>query len=66
MSKMNVFEWMRSYGYNKPLQLFIFTDVIRCSRLPLCVGYFINLKFISVSSNIYQLLYLVQLKKQIG
>ena len=26
-------------------QLFIFTNVIRCSRLPLCVGYFICFKF---------------------
>ena len=27
-------------GTIKPLQLFIFTNVTRCSRLPLLVGYF--------------------------
>ena len=49
-----------------PLQLFIFTDVIRCSRLPFWVGYFIYLKFTGVSSIVYHSLHLVQLKKQIG
>ena len=41
-----------------PLQLFIFTNVLRCSRLALWVGYFICLKFIRVSSIVYQSLYL--------
>ena len=36
------------------LQLFIFTNVIRCSKLPLWVGYFIYLKFTCVSSIVYQ------------
>ena len=48
-----------------PLQLFIFTTVIRCSRLQLCVGYFVYLKFTHVSSIVYQLLHLLQLNKQI-
>ena len=39
------------------LQLFIFTNVIRCSRLPLWVGYFIYLKFTRVSSIVYQSLH---------
>ena len=65
------------YKYNKskihgvkdtinPLRLFIFTNVLRCSRLPLWVGYFIYLKFACISSIVYQLLNLAQLKKQIG
>ena len=33
-----------------PLQLFIFTNVIRCSRLTLWVGYFIYFNFTHVSS----------------
>ena len=33
-----------------PLQLFTFTKVIRCSRLPLSLGYF---KFSCVSSIVY-------------
>ena len=37
-----------------PLQLFIFTNVIRCSRLPLGVGYFVYFKFTRVSSIVYQ------------
>ena len=41
-----------------PLQLFISTNVIRCSRLQLWVGYFIYLKFTRVTSIIYQLLHL--------
>ena len=41
-----------------PWQLFIFTNVIRCSRLPLWVGYFIYFKFTSVSSIVYQSLQL--------
>ena len=48
-----------------PLQLFIFTTVMRCSRLQLWVGYFIYLKFTHVSSIVYQLLHLLQLDKQI-
>ena len=38
-----------------PLQLFIFTNVIGCSRLPIWVGYFIYLKFTRFSSLVYQL-----------
>ena len=49
-----------------PWQLFIFTNVIRCSRLLLWVGYFIYLKFTCISLIVYQLLNLAQLKKQIG
>ena len=41
-----------------PLQLFIFTNVICCSRLPLWVGYFIYFKFTRVSSIVYQSLHL--------
>ena len=48
------------------LQLFLFTNAIRCSRLPLWVSYFIYLKFTRVSSIVYQLLHLAQSKKQIG
>ena len=33
-----------------PIQLFIFTNVIRCSRLPLWVGYFFHLKFARITS----------------
>ena len=40
-----------------PLQLFIFTNVIRCFRLPLWVGYVIYLKFTRVSSIVYQSLH---------
>ena len=40
-----------------PVQLFILTNVIRCSRLPLWVGYFIYLKFTRVSSIVYQSLH---------
>ena len=39
------------------LQLFIFTDVIRCSRLLIWVGYFIYLKSTRVSSIVYQSLH---------
>ena len=46
-----------------PLQLFIFTNVIRCSRIPHEVGYFIYFIFTRVSSIAVSL---VQLKKQIG
>ena len=41
-----------------PLQLFNFTNVIRRSRLPLWIGYFIYFKFTRVSSIVYQLLHL--------
>ena len=37
-----------------PLQLFLFTDVIRCSRLLLWVDYFIYFEFTRVSSIVYQ------------
>ena len=40
-----------------PLQLFIFTNVIRYSRLPIWVGYFIFFKFTHVSSIVYQSLH---------
>ena len=36
-----------------PLQLFIFDNVMRCSRLQLWVGYFIYLKFTRFSSIVY-------------
>ena len=39
------------------LQLFIFTDVIRCSRLLIWVGYFIYLKSTRVSSIVYDSLH---------
>ena len=48
------------------LQLFIFTNALRCSRPTLWVGHFIYLKFTLASSIVYQSLDLVQLKKQIG
>ena len=41
-----------------PLLLFIFTNIIRCSRLPLSVGYFVYFKFTRVSSIVYQSLHL--------
>ena len=41
-----------------PSQLFIFTNFIRCSRLPLWVGYFIYFEFTRVSSIVYQSLHL--------
>ena len=41
-----------------PLQLFIFTNVIRCSRLPIWVGCFIYFKFTRVISIVYQSLHL--------
>ena len=41
-----------------PLQLFLFTNVTRCSRLPFWVAYFIYLKLTHVSSIVYQSLYL--------
>ena len=40
------------------IQLFIFTNVIHCSRLRLWVGYFIYFKFTPVSSIVYQSLHL--------
>ena len=48
-----------------PLQLFIFTNVICCSRLPLWIGCFIYFKFARISL-IVIVISLVQLKKQIG
>ena len=41
-----------------PLQLFILTDAMRCSRLPLWVDYFIYFKFTHVSSIVHQSLHL--------
>ena len=41
-----------------PLQLFILTDAMRCSRLTLWVDYFIYFKFIHVSSIVHQSLHL--------
>ena len=41
-----------------PLQLFIFTNVIPCSRLTLWGGYFIYFIFTHVSSIVYQWLHL--------
>ena len=41
-----------------PLQLFIFTNVIRSSRLPIWVGCFIYFKFTRVISIVYQSLHL--------
>ena len=40
------------------LQMFIFTNVIRFSRLPFSVGYFIYFKFTRVSSIVYHSLHL--------
>ena len=40
-----------------PSQLLIFTNVIRCSTVPLWVGYFIYFKFKRVSSILYQSLH---------
>ena len=45
----NVFSYIFKNKKNL-LQLFIFTNVIRCSKLPLWMGYFIYLKFTRVSS----------------
>ena len=46
-----------------PLQHFIFTDLICCSRLSLWVGYLFKIYTCSI---FYQSLNLAQLKKQIG
>ena len=46
------------------LQLFIFTNVIHCSRLPFWVGYFIYFKFTCVSSVVYQSLHLSSIKEK--
>ena len=47
----------------KPSQLFIFTNVIRCSRLPLWLAYFIYFKYIHVSSVVYQSLIFSSIKE---
>ena len=46
-----------------PLQLFIFTNVIRYSRRQLWVGYLIFLKFTGVSSIVYQSLHFSSIKE---
>ena len=56
------FNFLNTHVYVKDtintLQLLLFTDIIRGSKLPLWVGYFIYLKFTCVSSIIYQSLHL--------
>ena len=49
-----------------PLTLFIFTNVIRCSKTTILSRLFIYLKFTRFSPIVYQSLHFVQLKKQIG
>ena len=46
-----------------PLQLFIFTNVIRYSRRQLWVGYLVFLKFTGVSSIVYQSLHFSSIKE---
>ena len=49
-----------------PSQLLIFTNIIRCSRLPLLIGYFIYFKYTHIFKSLSIAASLVQLKKQIG
>ena len=61
-SLFNILAVLRTCNFIKdtinPLQLFIFTNVICCFRLPLWVGYFIYLIFTGVTSIVYQSLHL--------
>ena len=61
----NFFAWLSKNSKDtiNTSHLFSFTNVIRCSKLPLWVDYFIYFKFTHVSSIVYQSLHLCSIKE---